>query len=145
MGGGISAYGQYEEGQAAGDAASQNARFARLAARDALARGSAEAGQARMAGSEVASAQTVAQAAAGVDPSVGSAAELSAQSKAMAELDADALQVNAAREAWGLRVQANNLDAQGRQAKKAAKYGVAGSILGGISGAASAFGRFGKG
>lgn len=145
VGSGISAYGSYKEGQEAGAAADQNARLVRLQARDVMQRGQAEAGAARMEGTKVIAEQKTAIAAAGVDPSVGSAADLAGASRANSELDAATIRNNAAREAWGLQAQAKELTKQGDRARQAGKFGAAGGILGGAAGTAQGiYSTFGK-
>lgn len=89
---------------------------------DALLRGNRDAGTQRMKGSQIIGAQKVGFAAGGVDVSTGSAAQTMADTRMMSELDAQTIENNAAREAWGHKVQAwesgqqaNALRAQGDQ------------------------------
>lgn len=89
--------------------ARENATLADRAAADALQRGGLEAGKVRVQGGQLAAQQQAAYAASGVDPTVGTAANVSADSRAMAELDARTAENNAAREAWGFQVQAKRL------------------------------------
>lgn len=91
------------EGQAAKRQADRNTQQANEAATDATNRGVLEAGGARMAGSAAAARQAVAYTASGVDATVGTAANVQAGTKALAELDALTAENNAAREAWGYR------------------------------------------
>ncbi len=143
-GSGISAYGQYEQSQAEGRALDANARRTQAAAADALRRGANEAGQARIEGTKVIGEQKAAIAAAGVDVSSGSAVDLMAETRRTSELDAKTIQNNAAREAWGLRMEADDMRRQAARVRKAGKYGAVGTILGGLSGAASGASRLGK-
>lgn len=137
IGSGLAAKDAYDQGQQQGAAFDKNAAMARLAARDTVLRGAVESGSARMDGSRASAATSAMAAAAGVDPSSGSAADAAVASKVNAELDARTIQNNAAREAWGLRRQAVDMETQGRRAREAGKKAAVGAILGGLSGAAS--------
>lgn len=92
--------------------AAENMRLAELAAVDARARGAQEAGLARMAGSKLVAEQHVAYATSGVDATVGTPAQVMADTKAMAELEALTIKNNAAREAWGYEVKRDQLFTQ---------------------------------
>lgn len=116
-----------------------------MQARDVVRRGQADSGAAKMEGTKVIAEQKTAIAAAGVDPSVGSAADLAGASRANSELDAATIRNNAAREAWGLQAQAKELTKQGDRARQAGKYGAIGGVLGGIAGTAGGIhSTFGK-
>lgn len=132
-GGIISAIGAHEDAEAQEAAAKENARLARLAAADAMQRGTTEAGRARMEGSRVIGEQKALFGASGIDPSVGSPLALMADSRLMSELDAATIQNNAAREAWGLRTQAAQFKREAAAANTRGKFAVASSILGGVS------------
>lgn len=77
------------------------AKLADAQAVDALRRGSLLAGQARTKGTRVLAEQQIAFASSGVDASVGTPAQLANETGAMSEFDAQTLENNAAREAWG--------------------------------------------
>jgi hypothetical protein len=145
---GAKLFGAYSEANAARDQAQEQARsarfnalVARLAAGDVIAQGNTEAGMARMAGSQVIGEQRVAAGASGIDPGTGLPAQLAAQSRVASEMDARTIANNAAREAWGLKVQARNYDTQAKAARKAAgaaswsflgsSFGAIGSVMGG--------------
>lgn len=89
--------------------ARENAKLADRAASDAIARGTHEAGLARMAGTQTIGAQKVAYVASGFDPSVGTPANVAAQTRAISEMDALTAENNAAREAWGFKTQARRI------------------------------------
>lgn len=91
------------EGQAAKRQADRNTARANEAALDALSKGALEAGGARMAGSQTVAKQNVAYSASGVESSTGTAANVQAGTKAQAELEAQVIENDAAREAWGYR------------------------------------------
>ncbi len=119
-----------QQGQADKRQADRNTALANAAAQDALARGAQEAGAARMAGSEAAARQRVAYANSGVAADVGTAANVQASTKARAELDAQVLENNAAREAWGYKQHGLDFQTQaGINASRRARE-VAGTLLG---------------
>ena len=90
----------------------RQAQLAQGQAIDAESRGGVIAGQAREKGSQTIAAQRVAFSAGGVDASVGTAADVAGGTRLMSEVDANTIQNNAAREAWGHREVSNNLATQ---------------------------------
>lgn len=127
----MGAVGSIQQGDEAKRAAKANARMMRLAAADAERRGGVQAGQARMAGSQVIAQQQAIQGASGIDPGTGTAVRLAEVSRGMSELDAQTIRNNAAREAWGLRVGADETIRQGEAAQSASRWAAAGQLLGG--------------
>lgn len=127
----------------------QNATLAERAAADAMQRGYQEAGRARMAGSQLVAEQKVAAAASGVDPTVGTPAQVSAGTAAIAEIDARTLENNAAREAWGFTTKAKRLRAKVKSEEEALPLRMAGRVLTSqgrvISSASSSYGGRGGG
>lgn len=121
------------QGREDAQAFERNARLARLAAMDAESRGAQEAGRARMKGTQVIGEQKVAFAASGVDVSSGSPLALMADSRMMSELDAQTLKNNAAREAWGLRMEADDLDKQAKRSRQRGRNSAYGALFGGIA------------
>jgi hypothetical protein len=121
--------GQSGEQQARQQDADYNERAARMAAADAVARGTTEAGYARMAGSRLAATQQVAFASGGVDATVGTPADTIGASRAMSEMDALTLANNAAREAWGFEEEAKHIKRQGKYGAQAASNKAAGTVL----------------
>lgn len=110
--------------------ADRNTAISNAAAADALQRGGQEAGATRQAGSQVAAQQRVAYANSGVDANVGTAANVQAGTKALAELDAQVVENNAAREAWGYKQHGLDYQTQaGLSASRRARE-AAGTILG---------------
>ena len=73
----------------------------RYAALDAGARGALAAGLARQQGTKLGAKQRVAFSNSGVDATVGTAADVIAETAMLTELDANTIRNNAAREAWG--------------------------------------------
>src|SRR5215831_16781645 len=96
---GLGAYGAIQQGNFQKALAYQNAQVANQAAADALNRGADEAGQTAMKGSLMGGRQETQLAAAGVDPSAGSAANIMADTRLMNEVDVARISNNAAREA----------------------------------------------
>jgi hypothetical protein len=120
--------------------ARENARLAQRAAVDALERGAREAGQARMGTSRLVAQQRVAYANSGVDPTVGTAARVQAETRAMGELDARTLENNAAREAWGFRTYGLKYRDQAQLEATRGANRAAATVLGGVGRFAGSFG-----
>ena len=89
-----------------------NAQIAELGAKQELARGQAEYGRHTLAAGHLRSAQRVAAAANGLALNEGSAAEMLAATDVMKELDAQTIEENALRNAWGYRSQGAMASAQ---------------------------------
>lgn len=104
-------------------AADDNAQIAAAASADAIRRGNIEAGKLRMQGTLAASEAAVAYQGAGVDATVGTAAENQGAIAQGAELDAQVAANNAAREAWGQRRQKTAFEAEKQAARE--KYNAA--------------------
>lgn len=120
VGMGISAYSQWKAGKAAkeqGEAAKRaaesqaqlldfNAHVADLQAKDAVERGAEEESRFRTGVRGMIGAQRAGIAAGNIDVGYGSAVDVQADAAHLGELDALALRNNAAREAWGYKVEA---------------------------------------
>lgn len=119
-----------------------NALVATYAAADARARGRFAAGQMLLRGDALASKQTAAYAGAGVAVSSGSAVDVGADTKGMSAFDALLEENRAAREAWGLETQASQFEEKAKLDQLRAKNQMGDSILGGITGAATAAQQF---
>ena len=156
---GMQAIGQIRAGQAAGRAGEAqraaaesgaelqeyNAQVAELQAKDALERGAEQESGFRMQVRGAVGAQRAGFAAGNIDVSSGSAVDVQADAAFLGELDALTIRTNAAREAWGFKVQASDLrqraqiarregvylEAAGRTQAQAAYLGAAGTLLGG--------------
>ena len=85
-----------------------NARIAELGAQSALLQGQQQVGALTLNAGRLKSRQRAALAANGVDLGVGSAAEIQASTDIMKTIDANTLEANAVRTAWGMRTQATN-------------------------------------
>jgi hypothetical protein len=131
-----------------------NAAVADLQAKDALARGELDANRFRQRVKVLVGEQRAGIAAGNVDVGYGSAVDVQADTAFQGELDALTVKTNAAREAWGYRVEAEDIRQrariarqegefaaesgrlareagfeQGKAARSSANWGAAGSIL----------------
>lgn len=112
---GLSGYSTYaaskaEQQQAQYEAAvaANNAGLADAAAVDAIRRGGMDANRARIQGRQLIGKQRAAGAAAGVDVNTGVAKQLQQEAEFLTEQDVATIRTNAARAAWGSRVEALN-------------------------------------
>lgn len=136
-----------EEAIADSKAAIEQAQLEQAAAgynaRQSEIRGNREAGRLRMLGSQSRSAEKLKYIAGGEDASSGSAAAVLSDSAAMTEMDAQTVKNNAAREAWGFRLQKNqtgsNLDTQLGSIRRK-QYGSIASGLGSFASGAAGMG-----
>lgn len=133
---GLSAYGQIRAGQSAakagvaereaaesqGELADYNANVAELQAADAIARGAEEENRFRMGVRGIIGAQRAGFAGSNIDVGFGSALDVQADAAFLGELDALTIRTNAAREAWGFKVEAEDLRQRGRIARKEGRY-----------------------
>lgn len=122
--------------------AEQNAAYKEAAAQDAERRGAVDADRYRRQVGQLIGSQRTGFAANGIDVNSGTAAEIQDDTAAFGEFDALTIANNAAREAWGYRVGAQNDLMNGRMAQSNARSAATGSILGGVG---SAFGSFAGG
>lgn len=128
----VSAYSAYRQGQAAkkagkagqdaansqADLADYNAAVATVQADDAAARGAEEESRFRAGVRGTIGSQRAAFAAGNVDVGFGSAVEVQSDAAFLGELDALTIRTNAAREAWGYKVQAEDLHTRAAIARK---------------------------
>lgn len=159
---GVNAYGQYKAGKAqkkaavaAGEHAQEasesqaelsdwNASIADLQATDAIARGAEQESRFRQGVRVMVGAQRAGLAASNVDVGFGSAVDVQADASFLGELDALTIRTNAAREAWGYKVQGEDLRKRaaiqrkeggfqaeaGRAFTSGSGYAIAGTIAG---------------
>lgn len=108
----VSAYGsaqtQKQTAKYQAAVAENNQKAAEWQAQDAVQRGNAAADQARRKGTQTLGSQRAAMAAAGLDISTGSALSILEDTDYFNQVDQATIRDNAAREAWGYKVQANN-------------------------------------
>lgn len=105
-----------------------NAGIARLQAEDAITRGRQDENMSRIATKGLIGRQRAAMGAQGIDIGRDSAMDVQEDAAAMGELEALTIRNNAAREAWGYRVQAANLGSNASLQRKAGRTQLYGSI-----------------
>lgn len=128
--------GQKRQAQLDAFYAEENAGLSDLSAADALARGSQEAGEKRMQGSADIGSMVAGYGASGVDGTVGSAADSIAQARYINELEASRISNNAAREAWGIKVEAHRYRQQAKADRERGNADMFTTLLGGAGDAA---------
>ena len=133
---GLQAYGQHKAAkaqEAAGQAAKKssesqagladyNAQVAELQAQDAVERGKEEEGKFRSQVRGAVGQQRAGIAANGVDVGFGSAVDVQADAAYLGELDALTIRNNAAREAWGYKVEAYDSRQRAKIARETGDY-----------------------
>lgn len=117
----------------------QNAAFKNRTAEETLIAGDSAADWQRVRTGQAIGTQRSSIAANGIDVNSGSAARLQDDTAMLGELDALTIQNNAAREAYGYRVQAKQDLLNASQAVQNGRTAATGSILGGIGGAFGSF------
>jgi hypothetical protein len=122
------------------DLAEYNAAVAEIQAKDAQTRGKIEADRFRARTRVFIGEQRAGIAATNVDVGFGSAVDVQADTAFLGELDALTIRTNAAREAWGFRVEATDLR---KRAQIARLEGDAAAEAGGIRRSASRWGAAG--
>jgi hypothetical protein len=131
IGTGVKAFGEYQSGQSQQQAAESNARLAEAAAGDALSRGEEQAVRIRGQTDRLIGQQRAAYGANGVDLSQGSPLDVMLGSRRVSEEDIRTTRMNATREAWGLRTQAQAFRDQGSAAANAGLFGALGTGIAG--------------
>ncbi|MCU7218017.1 hypothetical protein [Pseudomonas sp. VE 196-7] len=142
LGGVMGAQNAKQEGAFNSGMLKQNAALKDQAANDTIAAGNTSADWQRVRTGQAIGTQRSAQAANGIDVNSGSAAQLQDDTAMIGELDALTIANNAAREAYGYRVQAQQDRQNSAQVLTNAGNKATGSILGGLG---SAFGSFAGG
>jgi len=153
----LAARGQKKAGdaaKAAGESTAQqqewNARIAEVQAQDAVTRGREAESQLRTQTRGLIGSQRAGFAGQGLDISVGSPVDVQGDTAYLGELDAQTIRANAAREAWGYRVEAadRRMAADiarkgGQAAATASRWNAASTVLGGASQATQMLDRYG--
>lgn len=156
--GGLTAYGQVQEGKAAERAGRYRAQVARnnsiraqQAAADARRRGELEAQRIAEQNRQLRGRQRVAAAALGQDVNEGSAALLQEDTLQISGREQQIARANAARESAGLLAQAENFQAEGElerfkglSARRASKLAAGGTLLGTAGSVAKTWYGFGS-
>lgn len=135
----LSAKGIKEQGKYEKAVHEQNARIAEMQAVDAIDRGTVEEGRHRLDVRALIGEQRTSMGAQGIEINDAdeSAGQVQLSARAQGEYDALLIRNNAAREAWGYRVQAQDSMQQGRLAEISSKNRARDTILGGFIGAGS--------
>lgn len=107
----------------------RNVELARNQASDITQRGAVAAGETEAEGRTVAAGAVAAMGGSGVDSSSGTNASVVARSETNAAVDANRIRVNAAREAWGFRQEAEQREAQAKRLRKARQEVLRGGYL----------------
>lgn len=143
----ISAKGQREEGLYQKAIYEQNERIANEQAKDAIARGRYDEAQHRLQIRSLIGEQRATMAAQGIeinDPDQ-SAGAVQLSTRAQGEYDAILIRNNAAREAWGYKVQGYNASLQGHLADVASRNRARDTILGSLVKAGGTYASSGAG
>ena len=133
VGTGLSAYSKLKAGRKQQEMFERNAGFADWQAEDALARGAINEKRARQHTEEVIGAQRTSFAVQHVDVNLGSALDVQADAAYLGELDALTIRNNAAKEAYGYEVQADDLRLRGQYAQQEGEMDAFNTLLGGGS------------
>jgi hypothetical protein len=144
VGAGTTAYSSVAAGENAKETQDFNAEMQRRGALDAEQRGALEAADKRQQTRQLIARQHAAQAANGFNTSTGTPLDIMSETAGMGELDALRIQNNAARQASGLRANANLDVSKGNAALSAGQFGAAGTILTTTSNAGMAIAGFGQ-
>lgn len=135
----MQAQGQKENGAFQSSMLTQNAGFKKQTADETINAGNTSADWQRVRTGQAVGTQRSVQAANGIDVNSGSSAQLQDDTAMLGELDALTIQNNAAREAYGYRVQAKQDLLNANQSVKNGNTAAMGSILGGLGGAFGSF------
>lgn len=130
-----------DEGRIRKEEEKLNLSMAADAANDAVRRGNTEAGQTRAQGSKLIGQQKVAFANSGVDATVGTPADVMADTRVMSELDAKTQENNALREALGFKRYGTKYQQQAALDATRSANRTAGSVLGGVGQVADSLGK----
>lgn len=137
----VSAYGAYQQGQTQKKIANYNAKVGELNADDAIQRGAISAEQQRARVRQIEGTQRALMGASGAEVGTGTLGKVLEQTATMGELDARQIEVNAQREAWGLRTQGALGRVEGEAAAQAGSLNAFGSLL---TGGSQAYGIYSK-
>ena len=137
----LNVIGQKRAADAGSELAEFNAAIAEQQASEAVQRGKEEADRFRTSVRGLIGSQRAGFAGQNVDIGVGSPVDVVVDAAFLGELDVLTIQTNAAREAWGFRVQAENFRRGGTNLQSATRFNIASTLLG--TGATLLSSRFG--
>jgi hypothetical protein len=138
-------FAQRSAGNAAKEAGEFNAKVAEMQAVDALARGAEDEERFRMVVKGLIGSQRAGFAGQNVDVGIGSPVDVVADTAYLGELDALTIRNNAAREAWGYNIEAENFRRFGANAQRQSRFAQAGAAFGIGTSILGAFQAFGQG
>lgn len=130
---------------AAKESAEFNAKVAEMQAVDALARGADDEERFREVVKGLIGSQRAGFAGQNVDVGIGSPVDVVADTAYLGELDALTIRNNAAREAWGYEIEAENFRRFGANAARQGRFNQAGALFGIGTSVLGAFRAFGIG
>lgn len=139
LGGAQKAHTIRQQGKVNEAIANRNAQVARIRSEEARRRGEEMANRRRTRGRQVRGAQRAALAAQGITVDVGTGLDIQEDTERLTEEDVTTIRNNAALEAWGYEVEAQDATFEGKLAKFNRRQAVAGSILGSVTGGLGAF------
>lgn len=127
--GAVQSYNQAKAGRENQRIDEYNAKVSDLQATDAIQRGENDSLKQRAIAKRAIGRQRAALAASGMDINSGTASDIQDETHALGELDALTIRNNAAREAWGYRVQAKGRRMQGSIDRSQADRAATGTLL----------------
>lgn len=134
----IKAQSSWESGQL-----ERNAELMRYRASEATRMGEKEAQQRALQVKKLMGRQRAVAAAQGIDPDSGSALEVTQETAGMGALDIATIRNNAWKQAWGMRVEAGNMESQARFTRVSGKYNARNTLItGGLQAAGSIMSGF---
>jgi len=137
--GGVSAIGQMQAANANVEIAKQQQEQLEAEAENVRVVGAQEAGRSIQETQQIAARNRAQFGASGIDPGTGTAGLISEQAAETGSLDAMNILTNAQREAFGLQTTGENIVSQAKSNRRAARFGAASTVLGGVSQAGSLF------
>lgn len=127
----VGAVGEGQQAQFQQNLALRNQTLARMQAADATARGEQDVGDAQLKAGRALGQVRTAIGGSGLEQS-GTALNVLADARMLSAVDQSRIRANAAREAWGYGVQADNYGMEAEMAKRRGQNAVVSTILGGL-------------
>ena len=135
-------YNQYQAGKAQAAQYQQEAKIDRAAAADAMAMGDRESERMLWRTRQALGSQQAAIAAAGIDPTFGTPAEILGETAMFGQMEVADARLNAARNAWGYDVQATNAENSADFSRWNGRTQAIGTVLGSMG---QAYGMYSAG
>jgi hypothetical protein len=128
--GGLQAFSQYQEGQAAAKQADYNAQVADMQSRASLEKSQIEQSRLKAEGTKTIAGQRVALGASGIDLTGESSLNLFSATRAESEMDVQNARTQGLMEAWGHGAEAAQYRYQGQVARRRSVLGPLGTAIG---------------